>query len=495
LAGLLATANPVSALADCGATVVASAETVGVGAVSTTAGPRVGASRAAVGLIATGMIGVEVPGLKKRPGAELLTLVSVVLGSAGGLAFAGSARSAKLFVEGERGIGVGVGAGAGAEDAAEETFAVGLLAGARLIGAGLLGPKMSDVELPTLAFVELESAVGLAFVGSARSAKLSVKGPCGIGVGIGAGAGGGAEDAGEEMFAVGLLAGARLIGAGLPGPKMSDVELPTLASVELGSAGGFAFAGSVRSEMLLPASGDCGVGVGAGVGVSASDGAGAEDGCAEMFTVGLLGEARLMGVELPGPKMSDVELLTFVSVELGSAAGFGFACSVRSTRSMLLRKVCGVGVGVVEVGCDKMFKAELGRRTAPGLLADGALGMSKESLDTDDGFVSVKGVGGVSAGVADAGETVSGKTENCVGALKGRPVKLGNDSAASDAACPMAGRSSGESWPASSGTTDFAGWSAADLSGRMARFTFKFGVRRAANRLVVDIGLVGDAVR
>jgi len=71
--------------------------------------------------------------------------------------------------------------------------------------------------------------------------------------------------------------------------KMLSVELPTLTSVELRSAGGAAFVGSLRSTPLLSPRRACGVGVGLGASIEA------EDGCAEKCQAGLRGGAG------PGP--------------------------------------------------------------------------------------------------------------------------------------------------------------------------------------------------
>jgi hypothetical protein len=73
-------------------------------------------------------------------------------------------------------------------------------------------------------------------------------------------------------------AAARLIGVEFPALRLLGVELLTLGSVELGSAGNFAFGGSVRGARLLSLRGGCRVGVGVA--------AGEEDSCEKMFKAG-----------------------------------------------------------------------------------------------------------------------------------------------------------------------------------------------------------------
>jgi hypothetical protein len=92
--------------------------------------------------------------------------------------------------------------------------------------------------------------------------------------------------------------GAASAAVGLPDMELLSVELPaveslTLESLDLGTAGCFAAAGSVTGARLLSLTGDCRVGIDVGVGVSV--GVGAEDVSEKTLKAGLMGG---VGVEL-----------------------------------------------------------------------------------------------------------------------------------------------------------------------------------------------------
>lgn len=160
-----------------------------------------------------------------------------------------------------------------------------------------------------------------------------------------------------------------LSGLGLPGAKLTGTESLALASLDLGTAGCFALAGSVADSVagtrLTPLTGDCSVGtgvvVGAGVGVDVGVGAGA---------VVVVGVGVGVGVGVAGAGADDV---SGKMSEAGWVGGAGFA-----------------------------------------LRADGGRGWSEELLGTDDGAACVSGVAGVSGagvGVNDAGVNGAAATD------------------------------------------------------------------------------------
>lgn len=139
-------------------------------------------------------------------------------------------------------------------------------------------------------------------------------------------------------------------GSGLPGARLTGVELLALASLDLGTVGCFALAGSVAGARLMPLTGDCSVGTGVGAGV----------------VVGVV-----VGV--------------VAVVVVGAGVGVGMA-----------------GAGAENVS-GKMSEAGLVGGTGFALGADGDRGWSEELLGTDDGAACVSGVAGASgAGVNDA---------------------------------------------------------------------------------------------
>lgn len=108
-------------------------------------------------------------------------------------------------------------------------------------------------------------------------------------------------------------------------------------------------------------------------------------------------------------------------------------------------------------------------------------------MDDNSAFVS---------GVTGAAESEAGNVGDCAGAVENCATRLGNDGAAWEVACPMAGGGSGSLGLASTGTGKLAGALAApELSGGTARSSLKFGVRSGADRLITGIGLVEVAVK
>jgi hypothetical protein len=122
-------------------------------------------------------------------------------------------------------------------------WAIGLEFGVRLEvtdGALLLAPllaRLSTVASPVFGALSDCAAAVVASTERAGAGAVSRKAEPRLGAGC---------------AAAGLIA-AGLIGVELAGLKLSDVELLSLASVELGSAGGFAFAGSVTSVVAAMA--------------------------------------------------------------------------------------------------------------------------------------------------------------------------------------------------------------------------------------------------
>jgi hypothetical protein len=113
-----------------------------------------------------------------------------------------------------------------------------------------------------------------------------------------------------------------------------------------------------------------------------------------------------------------------------------------------------------------------------------------------NGSTFARGIAGVSAGgLAGAGDTGTGKFENCVDALENCAARLVDDCEVSGPAFPMLAGGSGESELAWIGTAVFGGaFAAPDLSERLAGSSLKFGVRSVADRSVVAIGLLEIAV-